>query len=805
MFKNVVMAIVCLLLSVSGFAQYSISGKITDERNQPVVGANIFITQTNNGASSDYAGNYTIPNLKPGEYTLTFSFIGYESLVKYVFIKDENVKMNASLKVAENILLPISTVTANPLRADENTPMTYYNMDKEELEANNLGQDLPYLLQMTPSTVVTSDAGTGIGYTGIRIRGTDPTRINVTVNGVPLNDAESQGVFWVNMPDFASSTGSIQIQRGVGSSTNGAAAFGGTINLETNNSKAQPFVGFSSSIGSFNTVRSNMNFDTGLKKGFNLNGRASIIQSDGYIDRATSDLRSYYLSGSYIGENNSIELINFFGKEVTYQAWYGIDAATLETDRTFNPAGLDATLPYANQVDNYQQNHFQLLYKHSFDKVLFDGALHYTRGKGYYEEYRDGESALDYNLISTNFINDTIETDLVRRRWLDNHFYGATYAFTFFPNNQATNLIVGGAVNNYIGDHFGETIWAEAAEDNEALEAAAPRFYEGTGEKLDFNIYAKLNQQIVGELYGFADLQFRYVRHDIKGIDNDFRDITQLQDFSFFNPKAGFSYNFNEKSNFYASYAMGNREPSRSDLIDAPTNAVPRAETLHDFEFGNKLTYNRFSFNTNVYYMLYDDQLVLTGEINDVGGAIRTNVENSYRLGLELVGGVKVTDWFSINANATFSQNQIIDFVEYLDDWDNGGQITIDHGNTDIAFSPNVIAAAELVFNPLVSSKHDLELALMSKYVGQQFIDNSSSETSVLDAFFTNDIRVAFTPKVAWAKNARFTFLVRNVFNELYESNAWIYRYNFEGRVQQFEGLYPQAGINFFLGVDFKF
>lgn len=805
--KQVVFTALCVMLSAFVFGQYSITGVVKDsEINEPLINANIIIEENSKGVSTDFDGKFVIKDIAPGSYTLLVSYIGYKSIKETVVIRKSNVNLTLELNAIANDIQILPVVRANALRATELTPMTYYNMSKEELEANNLGQDVPYLLQMTPSTVVTSDAGHGVGYTGIRIRGTDPSRINVTINGIPVNDAESQGVFWVNLPDIVSSAGSIQIQRGVGTSTNGAGAFGGTINLETDRTKEEPFVGIDAGIGSFGTLRSNVSFDTGLKKGFNINGRASLIQSDGYIDRATSDLWSYYLSASYIDGNNSLEFINFHGKEITYQAWYGLDPSLLESDRTFNAAGTERTPnPYDNQVDNYQQTYYQLLHKYQFENGFLSSALHYTRGKGYYEEYKAGEDVDYYNL--SNFITDTSATDLVRRRWLDNHFYGATVSYTHTPNSDF-QLIVGGALNNYVGDHFGETVYASEALEtlNETFSDVGIMYYGGVGEKLDGNIYTKVNYQLTDKLNAFGDVQYRHVTHDITGIDNDKRDITQKHSFNFLNPKAGLTFQQNDNIDFYASYAMANREPNRGDFTDAPTDAVPTAERLHDFELGNRLTYKKFSFNTNVYFMKYDDQLVLTGQINDVGSAIRVNVPNSYRLGLELVGGAKLTDWFELQANATFSQNKIIDFVEYVDDWDNwGSQITIDHGTTDIAFSPNIIAAAEAVFTPYANDVINTEVALMYKYVGQQFIDNTSLKTSSLDAFSTTDIRLSLGLNQDWAKNICLTFLTRNVFNQLYESNAWIYRYNSAGAVDQYVGLYPQAGRHFFLGLDLKF
>ena len=805
--KQVVLTALCVLSYVFSFGQYSITGIVKDAATgEALLGANVIVEENSKGASADYNGKFIIEDLAPRSYVVLVSYLGYESISETVVIKDRSVNLTFELKAKASDVQILPIIRANPLRATELTPMTYYDMSKEELEANNLRQDVPYLLQMTPSTVVTSDAGHGIGYTGIRIRGTDPSRINVTINGIPVNDAESQGVFWVNLPDIVSSAGSIQIQRGVGTSTNGAGAFGGTINLETDRTKAEPFVGIDAGIGSFGTLRSNVSFDSGLKGNFNINGRASLIQSDGYIDRATSDLWSYYLSASYIGKNNSLEFINFHGKEVTYQAWYGVAPEVLETNRTFNEAGTERSGdPYDNQVDNYQQTYYQLLYKHEFEKGALSAALHYTRGKGYYEEYKAGEAVDYYNL--SNFITDTSETDLVRRRWLDNHFYGATASYTYTPNSKL-NLIVGGALNNYIGDHFGESVWASEASEtlNQTFSDVGILYYAGVGEKLDANIYTKVNYQLTEKLNAFADVQYRFIDYNITGIDNDKRDVSQSHRFNFLNPKAGLTFQQNEKVDFYFSYAMANREPNRGDFTDAPTDAVPTSERLHDFELGNRLSFDKFSFNTNVYYMRYDNQLVLTGQINDVGSPIRTNVDKSYRLGLELVGGAKLTDWLEVQANATFSENKIIDFVEYVDDWDNwGSQITINHGNTDIAFSPNLIAAAEVIFTPFENEVIHTEAAVMYKYVGQQFIDNTSLESSSLDAFATTDIRLSLGLKQDWAKNIRLTFLTRNAFNHLYESNAWIYRYNSGGVVDQFVGLYPQAGRHYFVGLDLKF
>jgi iron complex outermembrane receptor protein len=696
-------------------------------------------------------------------------------------------------------------VKSSPLRAKNNTPMTFQNMNKKTLELNNLGQDVPYLLQIMPSTVATSDAGNGIGYTGIRIRGSDPTRINVTINDIPLNDAESQTVFWVNLPDFASSTSSIQVQRGVGTSTNGAGAFGGTINLETNEI-ANKFIGFNLSIGSFNTLKLNSSFNTGLLGKFNFTGRASLIQSDGYIDRATADMLAYHLSGTYINKNESLKLNIFSGKEVTYQAWYGLDRATMAVNRTFNYAGTESDPPYSNQVDDYKQTHYQLIYKKSKNNLFFNSALHYTRGKGFYEEYKTAQAPDFYNLVALNFISDTIlSTDLVRRRWLDNHFYGFTYSFSYFPSDNKTEFVVGGALNNYQGLHFGEVIWAEAAFDNSAVENSDAKYYESTGDKLDFNTYVKINRQLLQKLNAFIDLQYRYVKHSINGIDNDKRNIDNLLSLHFFNPKAGITFQQNKKTSWYLSYSMANREPSRSDITDAVTISKPVFEKLHDIEFGSRSIFNNLTLNVNTYLMKYDNQLVLTGQINDVGAPIRSNVKNSYRLGLELDGNISFTKWFNANLNATISQNKIINFVEYLDDWDNGGQITINHGNTNIAFSPNLIFGSVLTFKPFYEYKNQLELTLMSKYVSKQYIDNTNQAGSVLDAFFVNDVNIQFIPKQTWAKNLVFTFLVRNIFNEMYESNAWVYRYTSGGQISQLEGLYPQAGRHYFLGIDLKF
>ncbi len=695
-------------------------------------------------------------------------------------------------------------------RAGKEVPTTHTNVKKGELEKLNLGQDLPVLLDQTPSLVSTSDAGAGVGYTSLRLRGSDQTRINVTLNGIPYNDAESQGVFWVNMPDLGSSVSNIQIQRGVGTSTNGAGAFGGTVNIQTMDPSKIAFGEVSASYGSFNTYRLNGQFGTGLlAKKFAFQGRVSKIESDGYIDRASSNLTSFFIAGAYYGAKDILRLNVFGGKEITYQSWNGVDEATLQTNRTDNSAGTDffkkAGDPYDKQVDNYRQDHYQLIYSRQIgEKWYINPALHYTRGYGYFEEYKVDEKLADYQLSPVTVGADTIlNTDLVRRRWLDNHFYGAVFSAIY--KGERLGLTFGGGFNQYRGAHFGQVIWAQFAANGDTEH----QYYYSDGIKNDGNIYAKLTYTVKEKFRFFVDLQFRSVLHKLDGTDNDQRFIELDKSFNFFNPKAGLSFDFNDKNSMYGTFAVGHREPTRSDFIDAPVCEAPNAERMYNLEVGYQFAHPKYAFTANYYLMNYKNQLVLTGELNDVGSAVRTNVDKSYRMGLELMGSVKPLKWLNVNANVTYSINKIKNFEEVMYVYDENytflGEQRNEYNNTDISFSPNLIGAINLTFIPVKG----LSVALLGKYVSKQYLDNTQNEDRRLDAYFTTNLNVNYSFKFWILKDVTLSLLVNNIFNSLYESNGYtfseVYRTASNDSRADYNYYYPQAGVNVLGGVKIKF
>ena len=840
----------CFAITIWG--QCLVTGTINDENGIPLVGANITVIGTRLGAAADDKGRYEIENVPAGVHTIQASFIGYEVLRKKIIIKEGDHHFVEDLQLQERII-SVSGLVVRATRANAKTPMTYTNLDKETIEQNNLGQDVPYLLRWTPSAVVTSDGGTGIGYTGIRIRGTDPTRINVTINGIPLNDAESQGVFWVDLPDFVSSTNDIQVQRGVGTSTNGAGAFGASINLNTNQIQKEPYSVVNATVGSFNTLKGNVTFGSGLLgEKFTLDGRLSKITSDGYIDRATADLESFYLSGAYLGKKSSFRLNVFSGHEVTYQAWNGVPADFIDDPelRTFNSAGAErAGTPHDNEVDDYQQTHYQLLYNTQMNPNWnLNLALHYTAGKGFFEQYKAEQSLNNYGIkdfllkeinwalpvdlglvnnyfdlegvsVTTDTVFDTAlqenllkatyalsSTDLIRRRWLDNDFYGATYALNFLSDNNQIEATLGGAYNIYQGRHFGEVIWARNAGESELKHI----YYDNDAQKTDFNIFAKLNYQVIYGLNAYIDLQYRRVGYQFLGFNNQLENVDQEDQLHFFNPKFGLLYRIKDKADLYASFGVANREPNRNDYTESPTSSRPKPEQLYNTEVGYRQKWNRAALAINFYHMFYRDQLALNGQINDVGEYSRINIDKSYRLGLELVAGIELFNGLHLQGNATFSQNKVKGFTEFVDTYDESfnwlGQEAIERENTDLAFSPNVMAGGDLTYH--VFQKNDnqnLSLSLLGKYVGKQFIDNSSDNKNVIDPYFFSDFRIRYQLKTNFIKEIGLTLLVRNIFDGQFETNAWSYRYNYGESTLVDQGFYPQAGRNVLLGISLGF
>jgi iron complex outermembrane receptor protein len=675
----------------------------------------------------------------------------------------------------------LDEVLVQAVRVTAQTPVTFSNVTQEELEKRNLGQDIPVLLNYLPSVVTTTDAGNGFGYTGIRVRGADATRVNVTINGIPYNDAESQGTFWVNMPDFASSAENIQLQRGVGTSTNGSGAFGASLNVLTEAYSNEAYGEISNSFGSFNSRKHTVKFSTGLmNESFEIAGRVSNLHSDGYIDRAFSDLKSYFLQGTYVKGSTLIKALVFGGTEQTYQAWNGIDAETLATDRRFNYSGMYTDAAgnirfYDNETDNYQQDHYQLHWNERINENWNTNfALHYTIGKGYYENYRDNDTYADYGLspVIVDGVEIT-EEDLVTRKWLDNDFYGTTFSANY--RKDRVNIIFGGGWNKYVGDHYGEVIWARYA----GTSQMGDRYYEDSSAKTDWNVFGKINYQLTEKFSLFGDLQFRNVTYKADGVLADPVD----DNFDFFNPKAGITYTVNDNNNIYFSYARANKEPRRDDY----ENGSYKPEQLNDFELGWRYRTGRNTLNVNGYYMRYKDQLVLTGALNDVGAPVYTNSGDSYRLGLEADATIYITDKLVVRPNFALSDNRNVDFYTETE----AGLQNL--GNTEIAFSPSVIAANQIIYTPF----DNLHLALLSKYVGEQFMDNFETPEAKLPAYFVNDLNVSYTitPKAIF-DSIVLNGLINNVFDVEYVSNGamWGAPYYF-----------PQAGINFLAGATLKF
>lgn len=803
--KQTIAIAVALLFTLIIQAQAVISGQITNAENQPLAGANLLIPKLEMGIATDTKGMYRLLNVPPGTYDIQVSFIGFEMLIQTIQVKPGDNELNFTLQEKG---FQLDELIVKSTRAGKRTPMTFVNLRKEKLEENNLGVDVPFLLQWTPSTVVTSDAGAGVGYTGIWIRGSDPTRINVTINGIPYNDAESQGTFWVNLPDFATSTNDIQIQRGVGTSTNGAGAFGATINLNTSKLQSESYASINGSAGSFNTLKGNITFGTGLLHNkFTIDGRLSRISSDGYMDRASSNLNSYYISGAMLGEKSMLRLNVFSGHEVTYQAWNGVPANLInEWDtRTFNSAGTEKEgEPYDNEVDDYRQTHYQLLYNNQLTaKWNLNTALHYTRGMGFFEQYKANESFADYGFEPMQIGDVSVdETNLIRQLWLDNHFYGAVYNINY--NNNRLDATLGGGWHIYEGGHYGKVIWAEFAPNE-----LGDNYYNNDARKGDFNIYSKFNYEFVPKWNAYLDLQYRRVTYDFLGFNDDLENVDQSEELNFFNPKAGVFYQISDRAEAYASFAVANREPNRNDYTESTPSSRPRPERLYNTEIGFRQTWRKAAFGANLYHMLYRDQLALNGQINDVGAFTRVNIDRSYRLGLELMGGLQILPKLRLDGNATFSRNKVQEFTEFVDVYDADfnwlRQESILREDTDLSFSPDLIAGLELTWNVLQQPNNDLSLTLSNKYVSKQYIDNTSDESNVIDPYFFTNARVRYALKPAFAKEIALTLLVQNVFNAMYETNAWSYRYIYDSATAIDQGFYPQAGANFLLGLSVGF
>lgn len=801
------------LLSMAASAQVTITGTVSDQSGNPLAGATVFLESSYSGASTNFNGDYQLQSEK-GMVTLVARYIGYGD-----YRLDLNLKSDTSLNIKlSRSAEEIEAFTVQALRNYSESPMAVDNIDRGELNRNNLGQDLPILLNFSPSIVTTSDAGAGVGYTGLRIRGSDASRVNVTINGIPLNDAESQGVFWVNMPDFASSVGNIQIQRGVGASTNGSGAFGASLNMTTDNPNSEAYAEFNNSFGSFNTRKHTLEFSSGkIRNYWNFQGRLSQIQSDGYIDRASADLQSYYLAAAFAKGNTSLKAIHFSGKERTYQSWYGTPESRINGDVAAMNAHADSEglsdaqrdnllnagrtynhYLYENEVDDYGQDHYQLHFSQKLgENTRLNLAGHYTFGEGFFEQYREDDALVDYGcqIVTPALSIAPITTDLIRRRWLRNHFAGMT--FSLIRDWEKLRLRWGGAYHYYDGEHFGEIVWLENSFGIDHLD----RYYTNKAYKNDANSFIKLDYSMNKKTRLYLDLQGRYVAYSALGPDNDQRMIQVDTAMLVFNPKAGVSYRLNNSNRIYFSYAVGNREPTRNDFIDALPGVTPKPEQMHDLELGYERSGSKISYAANAYFMYYRNQLVLTGELNDVGSAIRTNVPESYRAGIELMTTWKPAKFFELSANYTYSQNKISEFTQVLYDYTTGFDIVeTKFSNTDISFSPSHVGMLQLRYFPVEM----LELALLNKAVGRQFLDNTSDVSKSLDPYFTSDLRLRLLLNTQLIEDIEFSLLVNNIWNTLYSSNGYTYSYIYgEAITQNF--FYPQAGANFLVGLNLRF
>ena len=787
------------------WSQITVTGTVTDKiTGTPLPGAHVSNEKSSVSAICDNDGRFMLTGIRPGKLTIRASFMGYKTF---------QAALPVARDTAISIVLDGSAILGNEVniiatRAQDKYPAAYTSISNRTIKETNLGKDIPTLIQGSPSTVVTSDAGNGVGYSTFSIRGSDLTRINVTVNSIPLNDAESQGVWFVDLPDMASSTENIQIQRGVGTSTNGAGAFGASINLMTSDLHQDPYGELDISGGSFNTLKSTLRFGTGLLASkFSVDGRLSYIRSDGYIDRAASNLKSYYFSGGYYGKNTTIRLITFSGFERTYQAWEGVPKDSLATNRTYNPSGeyVDnngSIAYYKNQTDNYQQDHYQLHFSQLLSKNWnFSASLHYTKGKGYYENYQQDASFADYGLQNVVIGDSTLtSTDLVNRKMMDNDFYGITFSSNYtIPEKLKVTL--GGAWNRYDGRHSGKITWAEYASngDNER------NWYYNTGLKTDFNVFVKASCRVMKKLNLFADLQYRHVSYTMKGELDNLKNIDQQHFFDFFNPKGGLFFEPDKNNDLYFSFGVANREPSRNNYKDADPGKEPTNETLFDYELGYTFRHTGMTLGANVYFMDYRNQLVLTGEINNVGEAVMVNVPHSYREGIEITALFelfqKKLTW---SLNATLSRNRINDFVQYVDLYDAGwnylGQRSKSLGTTDLSFSPDIIAGSVITYKPI----QHLSFSLNSKYVGKQFIDNTSDEGRSLNGYFVNGVGAIFTLKTKIFEEISFNLAVNNLFSAKYETSAWVYPYYLDGVYNEYNGYFPQARINFLVGISVK-
>jgi len=802
-------SVMLMLIFQLSAQKFTIRGIVTDQAGETLVGASVQINGSFLGTATNKEGKFELSNLEQGDYELVVSFLGYEEQTQQLSLTKD---LQVDFKLETNAIMS-DEVVVSAIKANEFTPVAQTNLNKKEIEKQNTNADIPFMLSLTPSVVATSETGTGNGYTAMRIRGTDMSRINVTINGIPLNDAESQGVYWVNMPDFSSSVNAIQIQRGVGTSTNGAASFGASVNFQTITIEPKPYANLGFSAGSFNTFKENVSAGTGLiKDKFTFDVRYSKLNSDGYIQRGFSDHESMYLSGAYYDEKNLLKAVVMIGKQQTGITWWGVPDYMVDSVRNFNPAGeyYDAKGNqkfFDGQTDNYWQNHYQLLYTREISKRFsFNANLHATTGKGYYQQYKAGDDFADYGLEPIVSGNDTINSsDIIRQKWLDNVFYGFTSSLNYHHNK--INASLGIASNKYDGDHFGRIKWMQ----NNAGTAQDFEWYRNVGTKTDFNTFLKVQYSLTEKLSAYGDVQYRQINYKMEGPDDDLVKLDQTNNYNFVNPKAGLNYVLNNHHKFYATMGIANREPNRSDLKEATKGGgteIPTYETLYDYEAGYQLTQSKYAIGVNLYYMDYKNQLVNTGKLNSVGYPIMTNVDASYRTGIELMFGWKPIKNLEWTGNLTLSKNIIKNYVDYDYHCDTVWNYTYEGrelGDVNISYSPSTISASTISY---AFAKY-FTFNLISKYVGEQYFDNTMSEDRKLDAYFVNNVRLDFNKTFKKIPNLSVQFLVNNIFDVDYISNAYGGKwYETDGKQEVEKSwiyYFPQAGRNFMVKLALNF
>ncbi|MCB0601772.1 MAG: TonB-dependent receptor [Saprospiraceae bacterium] len=764
------------LLAVAVGQAQNLSGVIVDDSGVPI--AHVFIENLTNEAQALSA--------EDGTFRLPVTHLPAEIRLQHLSFEDKIIRLDSIPSATLHIQLQPASLTLDPVEvihhwATGKTPMTYTNYPGAEIQKQNTGQDMPYLLRYTPSLWVNSDAGNGIGYTSMRIRGSDPTRINVTINGVPLNDPESQYVFWVDLPDFASSTKQMQIQRGVGTSTNGAGAFGASINLNTQSFTTGPQARITGSLGSFNTRRASAEVSTGLiNNHFQMDGRLSTIHSDGYIDRARADLRSYYLSAAYLNRNTSLRFLHFSGKENTYQAWDGVPATYIDDPqlRRYNSAGSERPgSPHPNEIDDYQQSHYQAIWNQKLSVFMdLNVTLHYTKGYGYFEQYKADQLLSDYGI--TDPTGQHLTTNLIRRRWLDNDFYGALASWALHTAKGMT-WTLGAAGNDYLGNHYGEVIWASFMGDAEQ----GFRYYDNDARKRDLSAYSKWEIPLTRQLQSYLDLQVRQVYYDFLGTGQDGRPLRQSVQLPFFNPKAGLSWVPSAHHRAYLSFAVGHKEPNRDDYTESSSSQHPLPESLYNTELGWDWSGARASLGANIYHMYYVNQLVLNGQINDVGAYTRINIPKSYRAGIEVQSQWQPLEKLEIITNLTWSQNRVRKFTDYVDDWDAGGQIPVEYRNTSLSFSPQWVNNQQIRYY-LQGNKEASRNILVQwawNHVSRQNLDNTQQKEASIPGYWVNDLALIGSIPVKNGPQIGWNIQVQNLWNTLYTTNGWVYRFSSAG------------------------